>query len=75
MSMNIKKGWLITIAVIALLAFLNPTPDDFNEYKQHDYTWQKRRIGYFLIFSIYEFGCHRYIGFAKNFIYIGQYCD
>lgn len=72
MSFKIKKGWLITLSLIGLLAFLNPTYEDFYRYKAGDECYEQKREWYFLIFSIYKCRHFRYLGFARNFIYIGD---
>jgi len=87
MTVTKRKKILIGLTgTILLLALLNPTQKDFEKYLAgKEGIWGPRvtsasgRIGYYLIFSIYQYndsiiegstsyrGNHKYIGVFKNF--------
>ena len=69
MKLPIKKGWLIAIGIATILTFSNPTLNEFHEYKNE---YCGKREAYCFIFSIFRCRNSRYIGFAKNFIYLKE---
>lgn len=69
MKLPIKKGWLIAFTIITALIITNPTYKDLHEYKD---SYCGTREAYCFIFSIYKCRGSRYLGVAKNFIYINE---
>ncbi|PWT78855.1 MAG: hypothetical protein C5B59_00940 [Bacteroidetes bacterium] len=72
MSTITRKWWFISITVIFVIIFLNPTYSNFKEFtgmagSQAKYLHKKSN---FLVCSIYEDDLHNesYFGFLKNFI-------
>ena len=74
-QLPIKKGWLIAIGILIALIITNPTLSEFNAYfppNYREYNRWMRRDANFFIFSIYRNGEYRYLGIAKNFIYLTE---
>jgi hypothetical protein len=71
MNLPIKKGWLIAIGIITALIITNPDESEFNNYLPdiRSHRWIRRDVNFF-VFSIYRYGEYKYLGIAKNFIYL-----
>lgn len=72
MKLPIKKGWVIVIALLLLLIFLNPGYNAFREYtglNGKDASSLHKEING-LVFSVYENtdDSRKYVGFCLNFI-------
>lgn len=65
---SIKKGWIIVISIILLFVLLNPTSRDFKEYKGITANRSFTKPSNLLIFSVYYYSGHNYLGIFKNFI-------
>jgi hypothetical protein len=71
MKPKTKKFLIIVTIIILILALLNPTRQDFIEYKGYPKDYDMNGIyrkANFIIFSIYEKNGTNYFAILKNFI-------
>jgi len=69
MNTKAKRWSIILFVVMIILSLLNPSYEDFQKFANSKVI--HRSING-LVFSIYEYRDNKYLGFAKNFIRIGQ---
>ena len=79
MKLPLKKGWVITIAILLLLIFLNPGYNAFKEFTglSGDNAAYLHKKANYIVFSVYENADDdkKYAGFLMNFVDITPKTD